>query len=154
MFVELSPLPRKRQILDMIKQSKEQQAQQKAQIEAIQTQGAIAKLKAEIDEIKAKTFNLISTGQAALIKAGGESQPGQQATDDSGAVLAEAFESESQRLHQAQQAEQQRQHDAQQAELDRQHEVGMESARQAHEASQAEQDRQAAAQEASQPPAE
>jgi len=68
-FVELSPLPRKRMILDKIKTYQaERQKAQAAQME-MQQQAAMEKLKAEVQKMIAEAFNKKATGEAALITA-------------------------------------------------------------------------------------
>jgi hypothetical protein len=71
-FLELSPMPRKRLIMDQIKAYQAQQQQQQAQQQQVVQSAQLAKLKAEIEEMQAKAYNLIATAEAAMIKVGVE----------------------------------------------------------------------------------
>lgn len=88
MFIELSPLPRKRMVLDMIKQYKAQQAQASSGKASAQFEGELRKMAAEIELLKAKAGGIIMTGAAALAKAGAETTAAATAADEAATYAA------------------------------------------------------------------
>lgn len=71
-FIELSPLPHKRMVLDKLKAFKQEREASQAKQQQTQMAAAMAKLQAEIDEIHSIVFKNFATGEAALAKEGHE----------------------------------------------------------------------------------
>jgi hypothetical protein len=82
LFLELSPLPRKRQVMDMLKQYQAGKAAQQSKQQAIQMQAQMDKLAAEVDLLKAKAAGTIMQGAAALAKSGAETAAAETAADE------------------------------------------------------------------------
>jgi hypothetical protein len=90
-FVELSPLPHKRQVLDRIKKYKAEQSQQQAQQMQTQMAASMAKLDAEIDKMRAQSAALLATARAALAKAGADTRELELAEDEADRTAAIAL---------------------------------------------------------------
>lgn len=69
-FVELSPLPRKRMVLDKLKKFQQERQAAQAKQQEQQMAAAMGKLQAEIEKLKSEVFKNIATGHAALAKEG------------------------------------------------------------------------------------
>lgn len=85
LFLELSPLPRKRQVMDMLKQYQQKQAASQAQqqnIQMQQIQGQMEKMAAEIELLRAKAAGQVLSGIGIIAKAGNETAALQQAGDE------------------------------------------------------------------------
>jgi hypothetical protein len=80
-FLELSPLPRKRQVLDMIKTYQAGKAQEQGKVQQAQMAAQMEKLAAEVELLKAKAEAAIISSVGVLAKAGAETQATATAAD-------------------------------------------------------------------------
>jgi hypothetical protein len=91
MFIELSPLPRKRMVLDMLKQHAQQKGQQQQQIQMAQMTKQMEKLDAEIELLKAKSAGVIMQGAAAEAHSNAETAAARTAADEAATYAVETL---------------------------------------------------------------
>lgn len=82
LFLELSPVPRKRQLIDKLRKYQQEQQQAQSQQQQMQQGAAMEKLKAEIQEMHASSFAKIIAAVGQLARGG--------AMDDANKIAADA----------------------------------------------------------------
>lgn len=91
LFLELSPIPHKRMVMDKLKQFQAGKAQADAQEQQQKMAAALAKLEAEVIEMKSKAYYNIAFAESMMVKSGVEQQQALTASAEAATYAGEAL---------------------------------------------------------------